>query len=129
MYQHVIISLASNRNQKSNLAKAREYLEEILVGITFTSELWTEAYGEHAGSLYLNQLAFGSYDGTLSELVTLLKQKENDMGRTDQDRHMGIVEIDLDVLRFGHQRLHLTDWDRPYVQQLISEIDNYITHR
>jgi 2-amino-4-hydroxy-6-hydroxymethyldihydropteridine diphosphokinase len=129
MSQHVIISLASNRNQKSNLAKARAYLEKILYGVTFTSEMWTEPYGEHTGSLYLNQLALGVFDGTLTELVTLLKQKETDMGRTDVDRYMGIVEIDLDILRFGLQRLHLTDWDRPYVKQLISEIDNFITHR
>ena len=130
MSQHFIISLASNRNQKHNLAKAREYLEEILYGTTFSSELWTEPYGDHHnGSLYLNQLALGVYDGTLSELVTLLKQKEADMGRSDVDRLMGIVEIDLDILRFGLQRLHLTDWDRPYVQQLILEIDNFITHR
>ena len=129
MPQNVIISIASNRNQKNNLAKAREYLEQILYGVSFSSELWTEPYGEHNGSIYLNQLALGVYDGTLSELVTLLKQKEHEMGRTDLDRHMGIVEIDLDILRFGHQRLHLTDWERPYVQQLIVEIDNYITHR
>lgn len=127
MSHHVIISIASNRNQKRNLARARSYLEELLSGMTCSSELWTEPYGEHTASLYLNQLVAGTYGGTLSELVTLLKQKENDMGRTDRDRRMGIVEIDLDLLRFGHQKFHLTDWDRPYVLQLITEIDKNIT--
>jgi 2-amino-4-hydroxy-6-hydroxymethyldihydropteridine diphosphokinase len=129
MAHHVIISIASNRNQKYNLAQARKYLDEMLLDTTYTKEMWTEAYGEHNGTIYLNQLVYATCESTASELVSRLKQTETIMGRTENDRRMGIVEIDLDLMRFDHQRFHLTDWERPYIQELVLEIDNSITHR
>lgn len=129
MNHRVIISIASNRNQRKNLATAREHLREVLTAVSFTSELWTEPYGtHHSNTLYLNQLAHGVFEGTMSELVTRLKQLETAMGRTEQERRMGIVEIDLDLMRYDHQRMHLSDWDRPFFQKLILELDN-ITRR
>ena len=56
------------------------------------------------------------------ELCLSLKKIETDFGRTDEKRAMGIVPIDLDVLRFDDQLLHLRDWERPYVKNLISEL-------
>jgi 2-amino-4-hydroxy-6-hydroxymethyldihydropteridine diphosphokinase len=121
--------MASNRDQRNKLAKAREELCEILNGPSFTSQIWTEPINSRRSSaLYLNQLVHGTYPGTMSELVTTLKQLEVKMGRTEQDRLLGIVEIDLDLMLYDHQRMHLSDWDRPYIQKLVHEMD-LITHR
>ena len=90
MAHHVIISIASNRNQKYNLAQARKYLDEMLLDTTYTKEMWTEAYGEHNGTIYLNQLVYATCESTASELVSRLKQTETIMGRTENDRRMGI---------------------------------------
>ena len=129
MLHHVLISIASNRDQRHRLEQARAELSEILNNPTFTSQLWTEPYNTRRSSaLYLNQLVHGTYPGTMSQLVTALKQLEVKLGRTEQDRLLGIVEIDLDLMLYDHQRMHLSDWDRPFIQQLVHEMDE-ITHR
>ena len=118
----VILSLAANRFQKSNLAKARECLGKLLTDINFTSELWTEPLSSSRQELYLNQLAEGSTELTLDDLNQRLKAIESSFGRTSRKRLLGIVPIDLDILRYDDQRLHERDWQRPYVTQLIGEL-------
>lgn len=118
----VILSLAANRFQKSNLAKARECLGKLLTDINFTSELWTEPLSSSRQELYLNQLAEGSTELTLDDLNQRLKVIESSFGRTSRKRLLGIVPIDLDILRYDDQRLHERDWQRPYVTQLIGEL-------
>jgi 2-amino-4-hydroxy-6-hydroxymethyldihydropteridine diphosphokinase len=122
MPHHVIISIASNHSQHEKLAAARYELCQILDNPKFTTELWTEPMGRHKESLYLNQLVAASYEGTETGLNARLKQLEIKLGRTEQERRFGIVDIDLDLLLFDNDRLHLRDWERPYIQQLIKEL-------
>ena len=61
MTHQVIISLAANRFQKTNLSKARRCLEEILSDTQFTDECWTDPVGNAIRrDTYLNQLAKGT---------------------------------------------------------------------
>ena len=123
MTHQVIISLAANRFQKSNLFKARRCLEEILSDIKFTDEQWTEPVGKGCRrDTYLNQLAKGTTEMDEASLNEHLKQIERSFGRNDAKRRLGIVPIDLDILEFDNERRHLTDWGRPYVIQLINKL-------
>lgn len=119
---HVILSLAANRHQKSNLARARQRLGELLSETVYTSECWTQPLHATRSDLYLNQLVSATTRLTLEQLSARLKQIELDMGRTPQKRQLGMVPIDLDVLLYDNQQLHQADWQRPYVQQLINEL-------
>ena len=118
----VILSLAANRFQKSNLAKARECLSKVISNVSYTSEQWTEPMLSSRRELYLNQLAEGNTELTLDELNQRLKAIEISFGRTAQKRQLGIVPIDIDILQYGDLRLHERDWQRPYVTSLISEL-------
>jgi 2-amino-4-hydroxy-6-hydroxymethyldihydropteridine diphosphokinase len=119
---HVILSLAANRYQKSNLAKARQCLGELLTDLRYTDEQWTEPLSAKRRDLYLNQLAEGRTTLTLEELNRRLKQIETDFGRTPEKRQRGIVPIDLDILLYDDQRLHERDWQRPYVADLLQQL-------
>ena len=119
---HVILSLAANRYQKSNLAKARQCLGELLTDLRYTHEQWTEPLSAKRRDLYLNQLAEGRTTLTLEELNRRLKQIETDFGRTPEKRQRGIVPIDLDILLYDDQRLHERDWQRPYVADLLQQL-------
>lgn len=122
MTHQVIISLAANRFQKTNLSKARRCLEEILSDTQFTDECWTDPVGNAIRrDTYLNQLAKGTTEMDEETLNAWLKQKELQFGRTDVKRRLGIVPIDLDILEYDGERRHLRDWQRPYVQQLITQ--------
>lgn len=118
----VLLSLASNRFQKSNLAKARVCLSKVISQVSYTSELWTEPMSSTRHELYLNQLAVGQTDLPLDELNQRLKAIETNLGRTAQKRQLGIVPIDIDILQYEDQRLHERDWQRPYVTRLLDEL-------
>ena len=119
---NVILSLAANRYQKSNLAKARQRLGEVLTNIHYTTEQWTEPLSTKRRDPYLNQLAQGQTELGLEELNRRLKQIETDFGRTPEKRQCGIVPIDLDILQYGDQRHHERDWQRPYVADLLGQL-------
>ena len=122
MMHRVILSLAANRFQKSNLAKARQCLGKVFSDISYTSEMWTEPMSSSRRELYLNQLAEGYTDQTFEELNLWLKSIEKDFGRTATKRQLGIVPIDIDILEYDGQRYHEGDWQRPYVTSLIGEL-------
>lgn len=119
----VIISLAANRFQKTNLSKARRCLEEILSDLQFTDECWTEPVGNATRrDAYLNQLAKGTTDVDEEALNTWLKLTEERFGRTETKRRLGIVPIDLDLLLFDGEQRHQRDWQRNYVKNLIGQL-------
>ena len=122
MKHQVILSIASNRFQSKNLSRARLCLGEVLQDLHFTSEQWTRPVNTCRRDTYLNQLATGITEKDEDELNEWLKQTERRFGRNDAKRRLGIVPIDLDILEFDGERRHLRDWERPYVQSLISEL-------
>ena len=74
---------------------------------------------EASPTMYLNQLVCAETTLEVEELIQTLKDIEQQMGRTQEDRRQGIVRIDLDLLLYGEQRYHLKDWDRPYIKALL----------
>lgn len=128
----VILSLASNYEQKNHLSEARRRLGQVMCSLSFTDELWSEPYAvkqkfsvnqELPKPLYLNQLAQGVTGLSVDELTLWLKQTEIDMGRTADARAKGIVGIDLDLMLYDSVRYHERDWTRPYITPLLSQIE------
>ncbi len=124
----IIISLASNDQQRENLEEARCRLLRILSSFSFSREIWTEPFSltkqEEKGDkckkpLYLNQLCFGTTFLSVDELQKELKNIERKMGRSPESKLQGLVPIDLDLLLYDNDRYHLSDWERPYVTALL----------
>lgn len=122
MMHSVIISLASNHDAKQNLNEARCCLAQIFSQIKYTAETLTEPVNARRKDKYVNQLA--RFETTLSaeETNSQLKAIEQQIGRTDEDRKLGIVNIDLDLLMHGDERYHQKDWERSYVQNLLAQL-------
>ena len=116
----VIISLASNENQETNMAKAREQLTQLLTEAHFTSAIWTEPINCIRKEPYLNQLCRGTTAFSEGLLCEVLKETEKRLGRTRNED--GVVAIDLDLLQYDSQRHHLRDWGRSYVKDLINKL-------
>lgn len=117
---HIIISLASNENQETNMEAARTQLDQLLTEVHFTSAIWTEPIGTLRQEPYLNQLCKGTTALGRNLLSEVLKELEKRLGRTHNED--GIVVIDLDLLEYDGERYHLRDWDRNYVKDLINEL-------
>lgn len=134
-WHDVIVSLASNMNQRENLQEARRRLQQILSDISYSQELWTEPVSTSVSNeghsvseeadcsahhhLYLNQLAWARTWLTVEQLTQAFKQIEQEMGRTPELRKQYVVTIDLDLLEHDGLRYHLADWNRPYVTELL----------
>ena len=116
----IIICLASNENQEHNLKAAREQLSLLLSDLHFTSERWTQPIHSLCPAPYLNQLCRAKTDFSLNLTNEVLKEIEKRQGRTHNED--GIVTIDLDLLQYDDERLHIRDWERDYVKNLINEL-------
>lgn len=117
---HIIISLASNFNQETNLEAARTALTQLLTEVHFTSAIYTEPINSLRSEPYLNQLCSGTTAFGPNLLSEVLKETEKRQGRTHNED--GIVTLDLDILQYDDEKFHHRDWDRPYVKNLINEL-------
>ena len=73
---------------------------------------------------FLNMLCFASTSLSRSEVTGVLKRIELMCGRKPGDKEQGIIKMDADLLLYGTERLHLSDWDRSYIQKLLSQKNN-----
>lgn len=120
MLHQIIISIASNHEQKLHLSEARQLLGQLLTPQRYTDEIWTKPCGKPLKpDLYLNQLLYASTSLSVEELQNELKALERRMGRTAEDRQEGIVRIDLDLMEYDGRRYHQSDWERPYMRLLL----------
>lgn len=97
-----IISLGSNINQVENIAKAKEILQGLLHGISFTEAQWTEPVGV-VSDKFLNCLGIFDTELTKEELKRMFKEIERKMGDSHENHQKAIVLIDIDLLNLGEE--------------------------
>lgn len=99
------------------MALARGYLSLAFPEIKFTRTLTSPACpGE---GMYSNMLAEFDTELGRTELVEELKLMETQMGDRAELRRGGKVMMDIDILRYGTEKHHLADWERPYIKRLL----------
>lgn len=117
MANTVLISIGSNMNGKKQMALARKLLSQAFPGARFTRALTSPACpGE---GMYSNMLAEFDTDIENEMLVSTLKSMEYEMGDRAELRQEGKVMMDLDILRYGNEKHHHDDWERPYIKRLL----------
>ena len=72
---------------------------------------------------FINRIALCSTAEPLDMILKDIKQMEQTCGNTDRLRRQGIVVIDIDILKYGDKKMHIDDWQRPYIQQLLKEMN------
>ena len=114
----VLIALGSNYQQCAHIQWATQRLCALLTDATVSRILWTsDIHGR--GLWYMNRLLRAKTTLSVDQLTVLLKQTEQETHRTTSR-----VTIDLDLMQYEAQRYHLQDWERPYIQQLLSFQEN-----
>ena len=101
------MALGSNHNPLQNISHAEVILKQLFPDITFSKRLWTNPIGMTSPQ-FLNTLAICSTKESLKDTLSQRKEK--------------IVAMDIDILKYGSQKLHENDWNRPYIQQLLKEM-------
>ena len=75
------------------------------------------------GDRFLNTLVALHTTLTLQQLTQLTKDIERMCGDTKEARNHNIVNIDIDILQYGDTRLHVDDWNRPYIATLLKQLN------
>lgn len=119
----IVISLGSNDRQETNMIIAKQLLEQLFGDIQFTKSVWTNPIGIESDR-FLNCLAIAHTKHREPQIKSALKRIEIRCGDTRAFRSINIVRMDIDILLFDGQRLHAEDWQRPYIKNLMKEINH-----
>ena len=118
----IIISLGTNVSQTYNMEQAKTLLQEHFADVVFTDGLWTEPIGMEAERKFLNMLCSANTNMSKDEVNDALKKIERLCGRRPGDKERGVIVMDADLLLYGTERLHQSDWNRGYVKALLLKL-------
>lgn len=120
--KQVILALGTNVNQERNMKQARQLLVDTWPYMKFTTPKWTQPIGM-ASDLFYNCLAYTKVEETLEDLTEKVKNMERICGDTRAERSLNRIQMDIDILLYGDNKLHIDDWQRDYIQELMKEIE------
>lgn len=118
----LIIAFGSNFEPQINIAKAKQQLSSVFEKTEFSSEIWTEPINIKSEK-FINCIAVAKTSSDLDSVLHTLKDIEDKCGNTVQKRNSGKVLMDVDILKYGETILHENDWKRPYIIQLLDELN------
>lgn len=116
---YFLLSVGSNTYAKRNIEKAKQLLQENISGLTFTNCMESKPYGKQYKRPFLNILAWSSSELSKEEVVRVTKSIEVQMGRKPEDKALGRVVVDIDLIQYGNDVLKPTDFQRSYVKELL----------
>ena len=134
MKETVFISIGSNLYAEKNIILVKDHLD-LLFDVTYSSIYKTPAEG-FVGEDFLNRVCKFETEMNPYEIRGLLKQIEENMGRTKEQKGMSNRVIDLDLILYGDliindQELELPSLDiekYKFVLEPLSEIAPTFIH-
>ncbi len=115
-----LLLLGSNVEREKNMDAAVKWLRDIFDRICFSERIPTLPVGKTEGvPPYLNQLAIGYTSLGKEEIKASLKQFEKEMGRRSEDKEVGRIIIDIDLLKWNEELLKPKEIEREYVQSCL----------
>ena len=118
----ILVSLGSNIYSKQNIDRARRMLAHYFPDIVFTQSIITTVNDEKHLFPFRNVLAVFHSDQPAEKIIQKLKLIEFAMGRQPRDKEEGKVVIDIDLLQYGDDILRPEDYERAYVQALLTQL-------
>lgn len=125
---NVIVAIGTNFRRHDNMAMAIRMIGERFGGAVFTSAISTEPVGISSAP-FLNALASAYTHKNISETVNALKGIEAECGNSSELRKDNKVAMDIDLLLYDDTRMHIDDWQRPYIKFLFEELENKKRHQ
>lgn len=118
----VLLALGSNHDAPQAMTHAIRLLSHRLTDLRPTGQLQTVPVGIDSCP-FTNRLATGYTTEDVPSLITALKRIEYQCGNRKRLRKDGIIIMDIDLLLYDGTRYHPHDWERTYIQQLLSQTD------
>ncbi|WP_085536529.1 2-amino-4-hydroxy-6-hydroxymethyldihydropteridine diphosphokinase [Massilibacteroides vaginae] len=111
----IIMLMGSNRNAEENMKLAEAELRDYFPRIAFSDPVYTEPIGTNYNTPFLNRIAVAYTADRPEEIIVCFKLIEQVIGRTPNDKLIGSIPIDIDLLQWNEQILKKEDMKRDYV--------------
>lgn len=118
----VLISIGSNINKEKNLTVCQQLLNASFDCIQYSDISITVPYGNNYQDNFINQLAMILTNDEKNVVSNILKSIEKKIGRVPEDKNLGIVKIDVDIIIWNNNVIKPEDITRSYVKDLISTL-------
>lgn len=116
-----ILSIGSNTYAKARIKRVRNILLMHFPDIYFTSTVTCKPQGSYYKRFFVNMLGVFHSNLNTAEINVRLKEIEKLMGRKLEDKNIGKVVIDLDLIRMDDIILRAKDYNSEYVKLLLPE--------
>jgi len=115
----VLISIGSNDNKIENLAICHQLLDDNFAFISYSDTCITDPYGSNYKKKFINQLAIINTNINKASLTEILKSIEKKLGRKPEDKKLGLVKIDIDIVIWNNEIVKPEDITRSYIKDLL----------
>ncbi len=118
------LCLGSNSDAYARMEKARALLEAAFGNspLAFSRPVETEAVGEGWLSPFVNQVARLHTTLSAEEIRAICKEIERKCGRTEGEKALGRMSMDVDLLTYDDAVLKPKDMQREYILQAVNEL-------
>ena len=118
----VIISLGSNIHDRYiQMERAISYLKSEFERVSVSTIYESEALNGKDAS-YLNAVAIFQTEYNIQSVTKLLKEWENQCGRTPDSKLKGLIPIDLDIVVWNGKIIRQLDFSYPFFSQGYNEL-------
>lgn len=121
----IIIALGSNTNPRQNMERASSAIELLLPDIRWSEAVFTAPEACSNPALFLNLVGIAHTSLPVADLIRHFKQIERALGRVPENKHQGIIPIDIDLLQWNSELLKPDDMQRGYIKEGIRQLLNY----
>lgn len=120
MMRRFILAIGCNCGCMWPIRTAQRVLQGRISDISFTDPVHNVAVGMDGG-WFDNLLAYGHTDMSLDDLMAFTKETEGVCGNSAMLRRHDIVMMDIDILLYGNEKLHIKDWNKTYIRKLMED--------
>lgn len=119
----IVLGLGSNYHKEENMAEAKRLLAHRFPSLCFSEDELTEPVGSSLPmDCFLNCVALGTTEEELSVVQRGLKEMERSLGRTPEEKALGHIAIDIDLLQWNDLQLKPADLTCDYIQRGLSSL-------
>lgn len=122
MMNECFIGIGSNFSTDEYVQRACLSLRTLFQNIVFSQMLMTDPVDWISEAKFRNMVVYCNTQLSATDLIAKLKQIEQELGRTKEDKDKGVVLIDLDLLSYNGAIIKQNDWNRDYVIKCVNEL-------
>lgn len=124
MKNKVVICIGSNFDANINIEKAKAVLERELGSIAFANQTESKAINWSKQCVFTNQVGYLETDKEFDYIKQLTKQIERDLGRNAEQRALGNMPMDIDIIIWNDAILKPDDLNQTYIRSAIRSLES-----